>query len=185
MVRNSKGTVTKLIVKCALVSSCDQFNRTYIQILKGFETELIVVCKSFCLLATVAFVQTIVMQKREEEAENLFRVGKKNIQILIIMARASGNINANGSISSDTSNKNGWTLSRPFGDNSGKYRITFDQAFKESPSVFVTIINFDAENPASQPAIGVIVNSAYTEIEFYENNAYPTFSFSFAAFGDV
>lgn len=101
------------------------------------------------------------------------------------MARASGNINASGSISSDTSNKTGWTLSRPVGDTQGKYRITFNKAFTQSPSAFVQIINFDAENPASQPAIGVIVNSAYIEIEFYENGAYPTFSFSFAAFGDV
>lgn len=101
------------------------------------------------------------------------------------MARASGNINANGSISSDTSNKNGWTLSRPFGDEAGKYRITFNKAFVQSPSVFVTIINTDAENPASQPAIGVIVNTGYIEIEFYRDGGYPVHNFSFGAFGDV
>ena len=100
------------------------------------------------------------------------------------MARSSGNIDANGGILSDTSNKNGFTVeAHPQG--SGHYRIRFSKPFKQLPTVFVNVINWDAEMEMNTINIGIVPHQEYVDIELWRNGGYANHALAFAAFGDV
>ena len=100
------------------------------------------------------------------------------------MARSSGNIDANGGTISDTSNKNGWKVEdHPQG--LGHYRIRFSKPFQQVPTVFVNVINWDAEMEMNTINIGIVPHNDYVDIELWRNGNYANHSLAFAAFGDV
>lgn len=97
------------------------------------------------------------------------------------MARISGNVNANGKIISNTSsNQRSFTVEH--GDDF--YLITFDRAYRETPSVLVNVINRDVESEINDINVGVYPSNESVRVEFWRNNNYDDLSFSFAAFGD-
>ncbi len=96
------------------------------------------------------------------------------------MARVSGNVNADGSVSSDTSNQESWSVTK---QSQGKYRVTFQVPFKEVPTVLLNVINWDCEGDGNQINIGIVPNLNYFDVEFWRNNTYSNQSFSFGAFG--
>ncbi|MFD2565804.1 hypothetical protein [Pseudotenacibaculum haliotis] len=103
------------------------------------------------------------------------------------MARISGNIQPNGTKTSNTSNsKNDFSVD--FNEYTQMYTITYDKPFKEVPSVLV-----NRTNQEIGPNINVNITTAinpgkeYSTIQFWNNdeNNYEGFNFCFAAFGDL
>lgn len=100
------------------------------------------------------------------------------------MARASGNVDANGGITSDSSNKNGFTVqAQPNGGAPGTYRVTFTKPFTQTPAVFVNPIN--TEPMMGAILVGIVPSTTYVDIKIAYNGQYTPYPFSFGAFGDV
>jgi hypothetical protein len=155
--------------------------------LHAIDTNLHVKAAAHCLIATVDHGQQI--NTRSDDGSKLKIPEQSRRPTIptknqIIMARSSGNIDANGGVISDTSNKNGFTV-EPHPQGTGHYRIRFSKPFQQLPTVFVNVINWDAETDANDINVGVVPHNDYVDIELWRNNNYANHSLSFAAFGDV
>ena len=95
--------------------------------------------------------------------------------------RLSGNVNAVGSITSDTSTSTGFRVSTT----QTGYKISFNAAFTEVPTVLVNVIEWDTETELNDITVGIYPDTDHVEIEFWRNNNYSNQSFSFAAFGTL
>ena len=98
------------------------------------------------------------------------------------MARISGNVNASGSIQSNTSNTGGFSVTaQPNGNAPGTYRVTFDTPFSETPTVVANPIN--TEPMMGAILVGIVPTKSYVDLKFVYNGQYAAYSFSFAAWG--
>lgn len=97
------------------------------------------------------------------------------------MARISGNVNSDGSQSSNTG-KHNWTGAWMGGD----YEITFSQAFSEVPTVLAHEINYDFRANNAPLVIRITPNLGSVTLGFFNQNtgAPVQVQFGFAAFGD-
>jgi len=100
------------------------------------------------------------------------------------MARISGNVLPDGTKSSNTSSKSGFTVEL----NESMYTITFNKAFSETPTVLVNLLNQEL-GPDINTNITTAINPGKEKciIQFWNNDTinYPEFNFCFAAFGDL